>query len=101
MREIDRKTRKRDQDFKKQQAYLVELKKKHRKFKDDDDQIEKIEPQKIQISEQDAKAVIEQLRIAKATYDNYCKKIEGQKKRVKDWKKTRVISDEKYLDKET
>lgn len=37
MREIERRSRKREQDFKKQQAYLVELKKKHRKFKEDDD----------------------------------------------------------------
>ena len=37
MKEIERRARKREQDFKKQQAYLVELKKKHRKFKEDDD----------------------------------------------------------------
>ena len=41
MREIERRARKREQDFKKQQAYLVELKKKHRKFKEDDDQFQK------------------------------------------------------------
>ena len=46
-------------------------------------------------------AVIEELRLAKDRYDLYCKKIEGQRKRLKDCKQKRVLSDEKYLEKET
>ena len=102
MREIERRARKREQDFKKQQAYLVELKKKHRKFKEDDDQFQKNQQkEKTEIPKEEIAGVIEELRLAKEKYDTYCKKIESQRKRLKDCKHKKVLSDEKYLEKET
>jgi hypothetical protein len=41
MKDIDRKSKKREQDFKKQQAYLVGLEKKLRKFHADEKEMEK------------------------------------------------------------
>lgn len=46
MKELDKKSRKREEEFKKQQAYLVALKQKIRKFKAEELELEKPSPEK-------------------------------------------------------
>lgn len=94
MKEIDKKSKKREQDFKKQQAYLVALEQKLRKSHAEERELEKPEVEKPkEASEEDFKAIKEEITWSKAINEELCKKIEQMKKTIKNTKEQKYVID--------
>ena len=70
------------------------MKQKIRKFKAEEDEADKVEPEKPQeIGKRDIEFVKEELRMVKTQHDGCCRKIEGQKNKVRDMKTHKTIYD--------